>query len=218
MRCQQHYWLLPRQFAQKNHGSLLGYNHVFANQILSAFGDHPILIHDLPAPIEEDLSKGILEAIDMDSYRNEVQSTLKIDLPDADSEIDPVPTTGGGRKKEPELNKLSNIIKTFNDLFGNIAWKDKDKIGKVIAVEIPSKVAADKKYQNAIENSDKQNARIEHDDALIRVMMELLKDQTDQFQDQTELFKQFSDNPSFKKWLSDTIFSATYEAGKRKGA
>jgi type I restriction enzyme R subunit len=88
----------------------------------------------------------------------------------------------------------------------------------VIAEEIPAKVASDKKYQNAMKNSDKQNARIEHDDALVRVMMQLLRDQTDQFQDQTELVKQFSDNQSFKKWLSDTIFNMTYEAGKRKPA
>jgi type I restriction enzyme R subunit len=27
---------------------------------------------------------------------------------------------------------------------------------------------------------------------------------------QAELFKQFSDNPAFKKWLSDNNFSATY--------
>ena len=45
-----------------------------------------LLIPKLPAPIEEDLSKGILEAIDMDSYRNEVQATLEIKLQDADSE------------------------------------------------------------------------------------------------------------------------------------
>jgi type I restriction enzyme R subunit len=29
--------------------------------------------------------------------------------------------------------------------------------------------------------------------------------------DHTELFKQFSDNTSFKKWLGDTIFGATYQ-------
>lgn len=28
--------------------------------------------------------------------------------------------------------------------------------------------------------------------------------------DDTELFKQFSDNPEFKRWLADTVFSATY--------
>ena len=29
--------------------------------------------------------------------------------------------------------------------------------------------------------------------------------------DDKELFKQFSDNPEFKRWLADTKFSATYE-------
>ena len=31
--------------------------------------------------------------------------------------------------------------------------------------------------------------------------------------DHTELFKQFSDNESFRRWLSETVFTATYEAG-----
>jgi len=162
------------------------------------------LIPKLPAPKEEDLSKGILETIDMDSYRAEVQASLSITLDDEDGVLEPVPTTAGGRKPELELDQLSNIIKTFNDLFGNIEWKDVDKIKKVIAEEIPVKVAADTAYQNAMKNSDRQNARIEHDKALTRVILELIADHT-------ELFKQFSDNPSFKKWLGDTIFSATYQ-------
>ncbi|MBM4091750.1 MAG: type I restriction endonuclease subunit R, partial [Planctomycetes bacterium] len=82
------------------------------------------LIPKLPAPVEEDLSKGILEAIDMDSYRNEVKETLKLTLADEDGEVGPVPTSGGGRKPEPEMDRLSNIIKAFNDQFGNIDWKD----------------------------------------------------------------------------------------------
>ena len=36
------------------------------------------LVPKLPAPKEEDLSKGILEAIDMDSYRVEKQAAMKI--------------------------------------------------------------------------------------------------------------------------------------------
>jgi len=162
------------------------------------------LIPKLPAPKEEDLSKGILETIDMDSYRVEVQSSLRIGLADEDGELEPVPAGGGGFKPEPELDQLSNIIKSFNDQFGNIDWKDADKIRKVIAEEIPAKVAADPAYQNAMKHSDKQNARIEHDKALQRVILELLADHT-------ELFKQFSDNPSFKKWLGDTIFGVTYK-------
>ncbi len=165
------------------------------------------LIPKLPAPKEEDLSKGILESIDMDSYRVEVRSALSISLTDEDSEIEPVPTAGGGHPPEPELDRLSNILKSFNDQFGNIEWKDGDKIKEVITQEIPAKVAADKAYQNAIANSDKQNARIEHDKALQRVLVELLTDHT-------ELFKQFSDNPAFKKWLSDTNFNSTYTDGR----
>ncbi len=49
------------------------------------------LIPKLPAPVEQDLSKGILESIDMDSYRVEKQAAIKIALPDEDAEIDPVP-------------------------------------------------------------------------------------------------------------------------------
>ncbi len=161
------------------------------------------LIPKLPAPKEEDLSKGILESIDMDSYRAEVRSAIAIELADQDAEIEPTPTSGGGRRPEPELDRLSNILRVFNDQFGNIDWKDADKIRQVIAEEIPVKVAADKAYQNAMKHSDKQNARIEHDKALQRVLIELLSDHT-------ELFKQFSDNAAFKKWLTDTIFSATY--------
>ncbi|MEI7837597.1 MAG: type I restriction endonuclease subunit R, partial [Planctomycetota bacterium] len=162
------------------------------------------LIPKLPAPIEEDLSKGILEAIDMDSYRVEVQAAMDIALPDEDGEVGPVPTSGGGRKTEPEMDQLSNIIKTFNELFGNVDWRDADKIRKVITEEIPAKVSADKAYQNAMKHSDKAAARIEHDRALQRVVIDLLSDHT-------ELFKQFSDNLGFKKWLSDTVFGVTYD-------
>jgi len=162
------------------------------------------LVPKLPAPVEQDLSKGILESIDMDSYRAEMQQTMKLTLPDEDATIYPLPTSRGGRVAEPQLDYLSNIIKSFNDRFGNIDWEDSDRIRKVITEEIPAKVKADQAYQNAMKNSSKSAARLEHDRALQKVVIEMLSDHT-------ELFKQFSDNPSFKKWLSDTIFGVTYE-------
>jgi type I restriction enzyme R subunit len=163
------------------------------------------LIPKLPAPVEEDLAKGILEAIDMESYRVEKKAAMEIRLPDEDAEIPPVPEAGGGRKPEPELDRLSNILKTFNDQFGNIQWTDADRVHKLITEEIPDRVAADTAYQNAKKYSDKQNARIEHDKALARVMTAVLKDDT-------ELFKQFMDNESFRRWLTDTVFGLTYES------
>lgn len=168
------------------------------------------LVSKLPAPVEDDLSKGILEAIDMDSYRVEKRAVVNIQLPDADAEIEPVPTSGGGYKPEAELDRLSNILKVFNDQFGNIPWTDTDRVHKLITEDIPNRVAADKAYQNAKQHSDKQNARIEHDKALARVMTAVLKDDT-------ELFKQFVDNDGFRRWLTDTVFGITYDRPEARG-
>ncbi|MGD0660324.1 MAG: type I restriction endonuclease [Syntrophorhabdales bacterium] len=162
------------------------------------------LIPKLPAPIEDDLAKGILEAIDMDSYRAEKKATMAITLPDADAEIEPVPTSGGGHKAEPEMDKLSNIVKAFNNQFGGL-FADSKRMEKRITEEIPTKVSADQAYQNAKRNSDRENARIEHDKALKRVITAL-------FTDDAQLFKQFQDNESFRHWLTDTIFGITYGA------
>lgn len=41
---------------------------------------------------------------------------------------------------------------------------------------------------------------------LNRIVLELLADHA-------ELFKQFSDNPNFKRWLTDTVFDTTYNPG-----
>ena len=163
------------------------------------------LIPKLPAPKEEDLSKGILEVIDMDSYRFEKQAVMKFRLADEDAEIEPVPTDGGGSQSEPDVDVLSNILKTFNELFGNIEWADGDRVRRLISEEIPLKVFADSAYQNSQKHSDKQNARIEHDKALKRVMTSVLEDDI-------QLFKQYSDNESFRRWLSDSTFTLTYHA------
>jgi len=161
------------------------------------------LVPKLPAPKEDDLSQGIFESIDMDSYRVEVPLALEIALADEDAELEP--TSGGGGKPEVELDRLSNILQQFNDLYGNLEWNDRDKIEKMVSEELPTKVAADPAFQNAKRNSDKQNARIEHDRVLQRVMIDGLADFT-------ELFKRYSDDPSFRKLLQNMIFAATYES------
>ncbi len=161
-----------------------------------------LLIPKLPSPDDPDLAKGILEKVDLESYRVEAQSTIAIHLQDADTEIDPVPAGQVGGKPEVELDPLTAILQNFNDMFGNIAWVDADRVRKRVA-EIPAMVSKDEKYRNAIKNSDKQNARIESERALANVMFGLMSDDM-------ELYKQFTDNPSFKKWLSDMVFSVTY--------
>lgn len=90
----------------------------------------------------------------------------------------------------------------FNYMFGNINWNDADNVQCQI-LAIPEMVSKDKKYQNAMKNSDAQEARTESERALQQVIFSIMADNM-------ELFKQFQDNPSFKKWLSDLVFNLTY--------
>ncbi|MEI6206305.1 MAG: type I restriction endonuclease subunit R [Desulfuromonadales bacterium] len=180
--------------------SLLPYNNAEWEK-LSIF--LTFLVPKLPAPKEDDLSKGILEAIDMDSYRNEKQATMKIILADTDADIEPLPVGGGSRKPEPDLDRLSNILKSFNEQFGTL-FKDVDRVAKRIQEDIAPKVAADQAFQNAKLNTP-NTARLEHDKALARVMLTLLKDDT-------EAYKQFVENESFKRFVSDMVFNMTIDA------
>ena len=163
-----------------------------------------LLTPKLPAPKEEDLSQGILEAIDMDSYRVEKKSAMNIALADTDAEIEPAPADGGGHKGEPELDRLSNILKTFNEQFGTL-FTDSDRVAKRIRDDIAPKVAADAAYQNAKENTP-HTARMAHDEALGKVMQHLLKDDT-------QVYKQFVENESFRRFIGDMVYQLTSSEG-----
>lgn len=180
-------------------GSILPYGNVDWEK-LSIFLN--LLIPKLPSPREDDLSEGILSTIDLDSYRNEAQEAVAIKLEDEDAEIAPVPAGKVGHIVEPELDPLSKIIMDFNDMFGNIQWNDADNVQRQI-LQIPAMVSRDEKYQNAMKNSDEQEARTESERALQKVIFSIMADNM-------ELFKQFQDNPSFKKWLTNMVFNLTY--------
>lgn len=162
-----------------------------------------LLISKLPSPRDDDFSEGILDVIDLDSYRLEAQESMSIKLADSDTEVPPVPAGKAGHIVNPEMDLLSVILNDFNDMFGNIDWKEPDNVRRQI-IAIPEMVAKDERYQNAMKNSDRQNARMESERALQQVIFSVMADNM-------ELFKQFQDNPSFKKWLSDMVFNMTYE-------
>lgn len=124
-----------------------------------------LLIQKLPSPRDDDFSEGILDVIDLDSYRLEAQESMSIKLADEDAEVAPVPAGSAGHIVNPEMDYLSIILNDFNDMFGNIDWKEPDNVRRQI-IAIPDMVAKDEKYQNAMKNSDKQNARMESERAL----------------------------------------------------
>ena len=165
---------------------------------LSIFLD--LLTPKLPAPLDEDLARGILDAIDMDSYRVEKKAAMNIALADTDAEIEPVPTSARGHPPEPEMDRLSNILKTFNEQFGTL-FTDGDRVAKRIREDIAPKVAADAAYRNARENTP-HTARMAHDQALGKVMQILLKDDT-------QVYKQFVENESFRRFVGDMVYAFT---------
>ena len=123
-----------------------------------------LLVPKLPSPKDEDLSKGVIQAIDMDSYRVEKKAAMKIPLPDENAEIGPVPVEGGGHKPEPQLDPLSKILDAFNAHFAGL-FTDADRVIRRIREDIAPKVAADEAYQNAKANTP-STARLEHDNGM----------------------------------------------------
>ena len=82
---------------------------------------------------------------------------------------------------------------------------DRDLIKRTVTVDIPAAVAKDTKFENARQNSDRENARVESDKATERAVLGMV-------QDNTQLFKLFADHPDFRRWLTDTAFRLAYEA------
>ena len=159
------------------------------------------LIPKLPAPEEQDLSLGILESVDMESYRAEKQATEKIPLADEDGEIDPIQAERSGGIQEPLLEPLSLILDEFNKTWGN-SFSDPAQVAELIK-RMPEKVNNDTAYRNAKMHSDRQNAQVEHNAALRKQITAALRCNT-------ELYKKYTEDPDFQQWLNTQIFSETY--------
>ena len=65
----------------------------------------------------------------------------------------------------------------------------------------------DPAYRNAREYSDEQNARIEHDQALGRVMLALFNEDPEKH---GELYRRYSDDEAWRRSLHEQSFGATY--------
>ena len=159
------------------------------------------LVNKLPAPIEEDLSRGVLEAVDMDSYRMERKAAQSISLAEENAEIDPVLPGAGGGAHEPEMDRLSNIITEFNKTWGG-KFADPERISGALT-QMPEQILEDQRYQNARMNSGRQNAQIELNSATRRLVTSMVRCYT-------ELYKAYTEDGAFREWLNGEMFRATY--------
>ena len=148
-----------------------------------------------------DLAKGILDNIDMDSYRLTLQATTNIVLEQGE-DLKPIPTEMRGGEDEPKIDKLSNIIQTFNDRYGTL-FVDADKVRRVLD-SLLTDMSKNEELINSIKHSDEQNAQITH----IEILRQLfLNHVTTNF----DLYKLFSDNREFQEDLSSKMFGLVRE-------
>lgn len=148
-----------------------------------------------------DLAQGILDNIDMDSYRLQLEATTNIAMEQGE-DLKPIPTDMRGGSSEADIDRLSNILQTFNDRYGT-QFEDADKV-RQMAENIASDVAKNKELISSIQHSDDQNARITSDKV---VGEELLKHITTNF----DLYKLYSDNKDFKEDFSAMMFGVVKE-------
>lgn len=143
-----------------------------------------------------DLAQGILDNIDMDSYRLQLEATTNIVMEQGD-DLKPIPTDMRGGTSEAEIDRLSNILQTFNDRYGT-KFEDVDKV-RLMAESVAKDVAQNQELITSIRHSDDQNARITSDKV---VGQELLKHITTNF----DLYKMYSDNKEFREDFSAMMF------------
>lgn len=154
----------------------------------------------------EDLAEGILESIDMDSYRPSKETTQDITLAEEPGEVKGIPVEVGGGQADPELDTLENILGVFNKRFGDIDWTNKDKVNKILTQDIPEAMRGSKDLMDTIEHSDQQNAKIASEAKLNEIMQQFLFSQT-------EIFKKFTQDPDFKRRYSEFIFDVLQKKG-----
>ncbi|MDC7230726.1 MAG: type I restriction endonuclease [Sphaerochaetaceae bacterium] len=160
----------------------------------------------LPAPHGDDYTTGLVESVDLENYRSVAQETMSIALANENAIIDPIPVPTDVGIQVPDLENLSKILEEFNKICGGLGinWTN-DKAAQKQLLELPEVVKASVSYQDAMENSDVQNSRIESDKATRKAI---------QGNSTTgiEFYKAITDHPEFFRFVTDFVFNSTYRS------
>ncbi len=147
----------------------------------------------------DDLAQGVLDSIDLDSYRLQRIGEFRITLQQGD-ELMPASEMGSG-VTEPELELLSNIVKAFNERFGT-QFTNEDKVRKMTAAlmqDVKEDKAAMENINASINKNDIQNAQITFTDILKEKMI-------NHIDSNFEVFKEYNDNAEFRAFLANQMF------------
>ena len=159
-----------------------------------------LLVHKLPTLKGEDLTAGLIDAIDFDQYRLVKGEELKIELENEDAEIDPIPVGQAKGKTEPLMAKLSDILDDFND----INWLNKEEAKRQLE-QMPVRLQSDEAYVNAVKNSNKETAEQQFYKSMMMIAVQMLNENT-------EFTRNYLDNPDFRNFINQRVFQTSYNS------
>lgn len=163
-----------------------------------------LLLPKLPTLGTDDLTKGLLEAVDFDAYRLQKREERGIQLKNVDGEVGPVPTASGGRLHEEDIQRLSEIESSFNELFGNIDWADSELVHRQID-DLTDRVKNDSDVRNAMLRNDEATANQNCDESTQSAMAQMALTHT-------ELMQHYFTNTDFQIQLNEIIRERVREA------
>lgn len=153
-----------------------------------------MLIAKIVPPRTEDLAKGILNNVDLNSIRIILESKKDISL-SSNGELSPAGADDSS-KKEVELERLSNIVREFNTKFGSVDFGTNEKIAKEL-MDLKDDIAKEQTFRDSL--GDEQNAR--------RLFADIFKIQYLQFfKRNKDFFTQLDNKEDFKERVSNVIY------------
>ncbi|EAJ8474160.1 type I restriction endonuclease subunit R [Campylobacter upsaliensis] len=153
-----------------------------------------MLIAKIVPPRTEDLAKGILNNVDLNSIRIILESKKDISL-SSNGELSPAGADDSS-KKEVELERLSNIVREFNTKFGSVDFGTNEKIAKEL-MDLKDDIAKEQTFRDSL--GDEQNAR--------RLFADIFKIQYLQFfKRNKDFFTQLDNKEEFKERVSNAIY------------
>ena len=161
---------------------------------------YSLLVKKLPKLKIDDFTEGLIDNIDFDKYRIVKEEERRIVLENEDAEVAPVPVGQGTGKPAPEMEALSNIVKDFNEQFGNIDWKNRDEVQRQIN-ELPERIADSVDFANAVKNGDRQVAQITFNDDMIAIVAAMLEEKT-------EFVQTYFGNKDFQNFVNARVYQA----------
>lgn len=161
---------------------------------------YSLLVKKLPKLKIDDFTEGLIDNIDFDKYRIVKEEERQIVLENENAEVAPVPVGHGTGKPVPEMEALSTIVKDFNELFGNIDWKNRDEVQRQIN-ELPERIAGSVDFANALKNGDSQVAQITFNDDMIAIVAAMLEEKT-------EFVQTYFGNKDFQNFVNARVYQA----------